>query len=81
MNSFEFSQKPQPALVETGNFLGPGNSPPQSNGYPGYVGQTTSSSSSSSTVPEFGENALFYSLLGLAAFVAIATSFVYKFRK
>ena len=89
MNSFDFSQKPQPALMEAGNFLGPGNSPPQSNGYPAYGGQSsssstssfTSSSSSSSTVPEFGANAAFYSLLGLVTFVAIATPFVYQIRK
>jgi hypothetical protein len=67
--------------METGNFVGPGNSPPQSNGYPAYGGQTTSSSSSSSTVPEFGANAAFYSLLGLVTFAAIATSFVYKIRR
>jgi phospholipase C len=89
MNSFDFNQKPQPALMEAGNFVGPGNSPPQSNGYPAYGGQTTSSStssstlssSSSSTVPEFGANAAFYSLLGLVTFAAIATSFVYKIRR
>jgi phospholipase C len=82
MNSFDFNQDPQPSLLEAGGFLGPGNSPPQSNGYPEYHGQSSgSTSSSSSTVPEFGANALFYSLLGLVTFVAIATAFVYKVRR
>ncbi len=86
MNSFDFSQSPQPPLIEAGNFLGPGNSPPQSNGYPPYQGQSStsssssshSSSSSSSTVPEFGS--VFYVLLGLVAFVAVTTS-VYALRR
>ena len=37
MNAFNFSQNPQPPLVEPGDFLGPANESPLSNGYPTYV--------------------------------------------
>ena len=47
MNSFNFAQAPQPVLIEPGNFVGPGYSPPLSNG---YTGGTTSSTGSSSSV-------------------------------
>jgi len=43
MSSFDFSQSPQPPLVEPGNFTGPAEWSPRSNGYPQ---QTLSSSSS-----------------------------------
>ncbi|MFI5421169.1 MAG: phospholipase C [Nitrososphaerales archaeon] len=48
MNSFNFAQAPQPVLIEPGTFVGPGNSPPLSNGYTGG-GTTTSTSGASST--------------------------------
>ncbi|MDA4129479.1 MAG: alkaline phosphatase family protein [Thaumarchaeota archaeon] len=50
MNSFDFSQVPQPVLIEPGTFLGPGYSPPLSNGYTGGGTGTSSSSSASSTL-------------------------------
>jgi phospholipase C len=79
MNSFDLNQSPQPPLIEPGDFLGPGNSPPLSNGYPPYsVGSSTSSmtSGSVSTTPEFGSvGSAYYVFLGLVALVAITTSF------
>ncbi|MDA4112011.1 MAG: alkaline phosphatase family protein, partial [Thaumarchaeota archaeon] len=47
MNSFDFSQVPQPIMIEPGTFVGPGYSPPLSNGYVG--GSTSSSASSTAT--------------------------------
>ena len=46
LNSFDFSQAPQPVLIEPGTFVGPGNSPPLSNGYTGGTGTTSTLSSS-----------------------------------
>jgi len=50
MNSFNFTQPPQPGLIEPANFVGPGSWPPQSNGYPPYNCTSCLTTSSSQTV-------------------------------
>ena len=49
MNSFNFSQPPQPPVLEPGKFIGPATVAPVSNGYPKYNGGGTSSSTSSTS--------------------------------
>jgi phospholipase C len=78
MSSFDFSQSPQPALIEPGNFTGPGNWPPQSNGYPRYdPGSTSSAFSSSSASGLASPNLTYFYYTGEAAVVVIVLGFAF----
>lgn len=72
MNSFDFNQSPQPPLIEPGNFTGPANWPPQSNGYPQHSPESASSTLSPSPLglPFLSPTQYYY--IGVLAVVAVA---------
>jgi phospholipase C len=82
-NSFDFNQSPQPPLIEPGNFTGPANLPPLSNGYPQYnPGSASSTSSSASSGPASLNPTQYYYIGGVAvATVAVLGSALYIVRR
>ena len=69
MNSFDFSQAPQPPLIEPATFLGPGDRPAQSNGY--TVGTSTSTSTSQSSSSSAVDLAIAGGLIAVTASVLL----------
>jgi phospholipase C len=83
MNSFDFNQAPQPALLEPANFTGPGYWPQQSNGYPNYsTSSTTSSVSISSSSTSYSGSGLnpYLIVSGVVVAVLIASAAIYVVR-
>jgi phospholipase C len=73
MNSFDFSQNPQPPLIVPANFTGPSTWKSLSNGYPSYTTETTS-----------GGTILYYYIAGISIVVVTAgvgTAIYFRRRK